>query len=233
MVKKQRARRPSDVAPAAYSGTVTTQREIADQLGLPVHPPKVEVFDLVAGTNTDPKGHVRTVRHFHREPFGLYLARTMPGHPRLASFESWLLPDLGLRVTRWAWHPGHERDLDFYLDVVDVEVGEQQWRTLDRYLDVEVRDGRSADLLDVDEFVLAVQARLLDAATAQRAVERACAAVDGLARHGYQLSAWLRDSGIELSWRGQPLEDLVPGQRATTANPVTPAASADSICDEH
>lgn len=192
---------------------MTTQREIAEQLGLPVHPPKVEVFDLVAGTNTDPKGHLRPVQRFHREPFGLYLARTMPGHPTFAALESWLLPAPGLRVTRWHWHSGHERDLDFYLDVVDVETGDRRWRTVDHYLDVEVRDGRGAELLDIDEFVVAVRAGLLDAATAQRAMERACAAVDGLARHGYDLSAWLRDSGIELSWRGQPVEDPVPGQR--------------------
>ncbi|MER7011868.1 DUF402 domain-containing protein [Saccharopolyspora sp. NPDC000359] len=192
---------------------MTTQREIAEQLGLPVHPPKVEVFDLAAGTNTDPKGHVRPVQLFHREPFGLYLTRAMPGHVRLAALESWLLPALGLRVTRWHWRPGHERDLDYYLDVVDVEVGEQRWRSVDHYLDVEVRTGRAADLLDVDEFVVAVRAELLDAETAQRAMEHAYAAVDGLARHGYDLSAWLRDSGIELSWRGQPIEDPVPEQR--------------------
>ncbi|MDA3628740.1 DUF402 domain-containing protein [Saccharopolyspora sp. WRP15-2] len=192
---------------------MTTQREIAEKLGLPVHPPKVEVFDLAAGTNTDPKGHVRTVQRFHRESFGLYLARTMPGHPQLAALESWLLPPLGLRVTRWDWHPGHERDLDFYLDVVDVEVGEQCWRTVDHYLDVEVRTHRGADLLDADEFVLAVRAELLDAETAQRAMERAYTAVDGLARHGYDLSAWLREHGIELSWNAQPVDDPVPGQR--------------------
>ncbi|MFI0470263.1 DUF402 domain-containing protein [Saccharopolyspora sp. 5N102] len=192
---------------------MTTQREIAEQLGLPVHPPKVEVFDLVANTNTDPKGHVRPVTHYACEPFGLYLARPMPGHPRIAALESWLLPSLGLRVTRWYWHPGHEDDVDFYIDVADVEPGERQWRTVDHYLDIVVRDGRAAELLDIDEFVIAVRAELLDPETAERAMRRACAAVDGLARHGYDLPKWLRDNGIELSWRGQPVQDPVPDQR--------------------
>ena len=192
---------------------MSTQREIAERLGLPVHPPKVEVFDLRAGTNTDPKQHVRAVEEYRETPFGLYLARPTPGHPRIAALESWLLPGLGLRITRWSWHPGHERDLDFYLDVVDVERGENRWRTVDHYLDVELREHREARLLDIDEFLLAVRAGLLDDATAHRAMETAYGAVDGLARHRYDLANWLRDNGIELSWRGQPSQGRVPGQR--------------------
>ncbi|MBB5156544.1 DUF402 domain-containing protein [Saccharopolyspora phatthalungensis] len=186
---------------------MTTQREIAEQLGLPVHPPKVEVFDLVANTNTDPKGHVRTVTHFRHQPFGLYLARPTPGHPTIAALESWLLPALGLRITRWYYHPGHEKDVDFYLDVVDIEPGEHRWRTVDHYLDVVVRDRRAAQVLDIDEFVVAVQAKLLDPETAERAMRRACETVEGLARHRYDLAKWLRDNGIELSWHGQLTED--------------------------
>ncbi|MDI2029814.1 DUF402 domain-containing protein [Saccharopolyspora sp. TS4A08] len=188
---------------------MTTQREIAERLGLPVHPPKTEVFDLAEGTNTDPKGHVRTVSRFRREPFGLYLARPMPGHPELAALESWLLPALGLRVSRFHRHPGHERDLDYYLDLVDVRTGEKQWRTVDHYLDLEVRQNRDAELLDIDEFVLAVRAELLDPETAERAMRRACAALEGLARCGYDLPKWLRDNDIELSWDGQPTQDPV------------------------
>lgn len=193
---------------------MTTQREIAERLGLPVHPPKTEVFDLAAGTNTDPKGHVRTVSRFRREPFGLYLARPMPGQPKIAALESWLLPSLGLRVTRWYWRPGHERDLDFYLDLVDVESGDAQWRTVDHYLDLEVRQGRDVELLDVDEFVLAVQSGLLEPETAERAMRRACAALEGITRCGYDLPKWLRTNDIELSWSGHPTQDPVPGPRS-------------------
>ena len=184
-----------------YSVGVSTQREIAEQLGLPIHPPKTETFDLTLRTNTDPKKRVRAVDEFRVEPFGLYMARSMPGHPRLRDVESWLLPELGLRVSRWGWQPGHEQDLDYYLDVAEIDPGGTRWRTIDLYLDVEVGNARWARLLDIDEFVLAVQAKLLDAATAQRALETAHAAVDGLARHSYDLDRWLREKGIELSWR--------------------------------
>ncbi len=183
---------------------MTTQREIAERLELPVHPPKVESFDLVAETNTDPKQTLRDVDEYRLEPFGLYVARPMPGHPHLRYLESWLLPEAGLRVSRWHWHPGSAPNHDFYVDIVDIETGPSRWRCVDHYLDIEVGDGRYARLVDIDEFVVAVQANLLDAETAQRALERAYRCVDGLAHHGYDLAAWLRSQGIMLSWRAQP-----------------------------
>jgi len=186
---------------------VTTQRQIAERLGLPVHPPKVEVFDLDAGTNTDPKQIVRPVERFRVEPFGLYLTRPMPGHPRLRSLESWLLPEQRLRITRWECHPGHSPQSDFYLDIAAVESGATRWRTVDHYLDVLLDEGSRAELVDVDEYLQAVRSGLLDERAAEGAMQAACAAVDGLARHGYRLADWLGAQGIELSWRGRPADD--------------------------
>lgn len=179
---------------------MTTQREIAERLGLPIHPPKVEIFDLEHRTNTDSKSRVRHVDEYRVEPFGLFMARPMADHPRATYVESWLLPDLGIRVTDWEWKPGAGRDQDFYLDIVDVERGSKQWRSVDYYLDITVRAGRGAEVLDIDEFLVAARADLLDPATAQRALEITYATTDGLARHDYDLARWLGDKGIELRW---------------------------------
>lgn len=172
-----------------------------EELDLPVHPPKVEVFDVAAGTNTDPKKHVRQVTEYRLAPFGLYLRRPMPGHPRFAGLESWLLPELGLRVTRQHWHPRKAEDLDYYLDIVDVETGPTRWRSTDWYLDIKVQHGRDAWVLDTDEFALAVQAGLLSAETAQRAMDITWRTVDGLARTGYDLPRMLASRGITLTWQ--------------------------------
>lgn len=182
---------------------MTTQREIADQLGLPIHPPKVEVFDLRARTNTDSKRLVRQVDEFRVEPFGLYMARPMVDHPRADYVESWLLPDLGLRVTDWQFKPGCEPDQDFYVDIAAIEPGPDQWRSVDHYLDVVVRTGSGAQVLDVDEFLTAVRADLLDHATAEAAMRTTYAVLDGLVAHAHDLSSWLREQGVELSWRAR------------------------------
>jgi hypothetical protein len=158
-----------------------------------VHPPKIETFDLDAMTNVDPKGFTRAVREYRAEPFGLFVARDFVDHPSISAMESWLLPDLGLRVTDWFFHPGQERDQDFYIDVVaiDVDAGGRRWRTEDHYLDLVLRTGRSVEVLDTDELLEAVVTGLLDQGSAQKALVKAYGAVEGLARHDYRLERWL------------------------------------------
>ncbi|WP_073480931.1 DUF402 domain-containing protein [Streptoalloteichus hindustanus] len=168
-----------------------------------IHPPKVEVFDVAAMTNTDPKGVVRRVDEYRVEPFGLYMARRIVDHPRMDYVESWLLPRLGLRVTDWRWLPGQERDQDYYVDIVDIAVSGARWTSTDHYLDLIVRTGRELEVLDSDEMLAAVGAGLLDPDTARRAMERTYRTVEGIARCGYDLPTWLAEHGVTLRWRSQ------------------------------
>lgn len=167
-----------------------------------IHPPKHETFDLVARTNTDPKGIVRRVDVYTVEPWGLYVARPTPGRAQFHYLQSWLLPSLGLRATVFHFTPGHERDQDFYLDVGRYTPGATVWHSEDHYLDLRVRTGIGAELDDVDELLTAVRAGLLTDEVAEEALRRAVHAVDGLARHGYDLGAWLAGHGMTLTWPG-------------------------------
>lgn len=166
-----------------------------------IHPPKMETFDIAAGINTDPKGVARQVQEYRVEPFGLYLARPAPGRQKFHYLESWVLPGLGLRLTDFWFTPGYERDQDFYVDVVTVEVTGGLWRTTDWYLDLSLRDGRGLDVLDTDELLAATSAGLLTQAEAHHALEVVYRTVAGLAAHSYQLRDWLSTMDIELTWR--------------------------------
>lgn len=165
-----------------------------------IHPPKVELFDLDAMTNTDPKGIVRAVREYRVEPFGLFLARDVVDHPSIHALESWLLPTLGLRITDWSYSPGHERDEHFYVDVVRIDVEGRRWRTEDHYLDLVVRPGRGVDVLDTDELLDAVVAGLLDRSTARAALATTYRTLEALTLHGYRLDRWLSTVGIRPTW---------------------------------
>ncbi|MGH3620811.1 MAG: DUF402 domain-containing protein [Sciscionella sp.] len=151
-------------------------------------------------TNTDPKGYLRAVDEYRVEPFGLYMARPMIGHPTLAYVESWLLPDLNLRVTDFRFHPGAERDQDFYLDIAKIEPGETVWRCVDLYLDIVVRQGRGLKVLDGDELLAATGAGLLDAPTAASAMETSFDTVAGIASNGYDVPRWLLNRGVLVTW---------------------------------
>jgi uncharacterized protein len=166
-----------------------------------VHPPKIENFDVTAMTNVDPKGYLRQVDEYRVEPFGLYMAREVTGHQSLSYRESWLLPDLGIQVTDWYFHPGHERDQDFYIDIGLIRPGERRWQLVDLYLDVVLRTGRGLDVLDTDELLAATAEGYIDARTARQAIETTHRTVDQLAAHGYDVAAWLAELGIELTWR--------------------------------
>ncbi|MFL6123855.1 DUF402 domain-containing protein [Actinophytocola sp.] len=163
-----------------------------------LHPPKVELFDTAAMTNTDPKGFVRTVDRYEVTDFGLYMARPLDGHPDIAYFRSWLLPEHGLRVGRWLPHPGRTLDHDVYIDIVDIQPG-PVWRTVDLYLDVLVNDHQGLRVVDTDEIIEANTAGFLDRVVMQRAFERTFTAVEGIAASGYDVEAWL---GVPLTWPG-------------------------------
>lgn len=166
-----------------------------------LHPPKVEYFDPAAKTNTDPKGIVRDVEEYREEPFGLYMARPTPGRTQFHYIESWLLPELGLRITDFWFTPGHERDQDFYLDVVDIRREGGVWVATDLYLDLVLRDKKSVQVIDTDELLAAVTAGLLSPADGERALGVSHTTVDGLATHGHDLRGWLSTKDISLGWR--------------------------------
>jgi uncharacterized protein len=166
-----------------------------------IHPPKHEVFDLRARTNTDPKGIVRDVDVYTVQPWGLYMARPTPGRAQFHYLESWLLPELGLRATVFHFNPGHERDQDFYLDVGRYTAGVDVWEAEDHYLDLVVRTGKDVGLTDIDELVAAVKQGLLSAEAAEAAIRTAVSAVDALARHDYDLGRWLTGRDMPLTWR--------------------------------
>jgi predicted RNA-binding protein associated with RNAse of E/G family len=166
-----------------------------------IHPPKRETFDVTARTNTDPKGIVRDVDLYEVHPWGLYVARPTPGRAQFHYLESWLLPSLRLRATVFHFSQGYERDQDFYLDVGPITVDGDVWRSEDHYLDLVLRTGTSVELIDVDEVFEAVQAGLITAENASVAVQTAAVAIDGLARHDYDLGRWLAEKEMVLTWR--------------------------------
>ena len=167
-----------------------------------IHPPKRETFDLVARTNTDPKGFVRAVDVYTVKPWGLYMARPTPGRVQFKYLESWLLPSLGLRVNVFRFNPGYEREQDYYLDVGEFTPGETVWRAEDHYLDLVTHDGECTELLDVDELLDAHRHGLVSSLIAERTIQRAVHAIEGLSENGHDLRRWLDGNEMHLTWAG-------------------------------
>lgn len=147
---------------------------------------------------------MRAVDVYSEQPWGLYMARPTPGRAQFHYMESWLLPALRLRATVFHFSPGHERDQDYYLDVGRYTPGTTVWHSEDHYLDLVVRTGVDVELADVDELLTAVRHGLLTPETGEEAVQTAVSAIDGLARHDYELNRWLAAKGMPVTWHGTP-----------------------------
>ncbi|RJO69251.1 DUF402 domain-containing protein [Nocardia panacis] len=161
--------------------------------------PKIEYFNVAELTNTDAKGFVRQVERFHVEPWGLYMART--AGPEFHYVESWLLPDLSIRATIAHRHAGDHHGRDYSLDIGEYSrIEPKRWRAVHHYLDIKVSGGHRAELRGVEDLLAAHAAGLVPTDQAHRALERATAAMDGLACHDHDMDSWLSARGIGLTW---------------------------------
>lgn len=165
------------------------------------HPPKYEIFDVPAGTNTDNKGFVRPVQTYRRTDYGLYMSRTAD-HPRFHHLETWLLPDLGLRANIFHFVPDHRTGQRLYLDVGEFTWPDaaDRWYAHDWYLDLVDVEHRPLELIDIDEIFEAHTAGFLTTAQCERAVQIATRALTGAARHG-GVQPWLdAEIGERMTW---------------------------------
>lgn len=165
------------------------------------HPPKREVFDVPAMTNTDNKGFVRPVQEYRETPYGLYMSRTAD-HPRFSHLETWLLPRLGVRANIFHFREGHRAGQRLYLDIGRFAGPDEagRWHAVDWYLDLVDVPGTPLELIDVDELFEARVAGFVTTAEATEAVEIAAAALTGSIAAG-DVQAWLdAEIGDRLTW---------------------------------
>ncbi|ACY22079.1 conserved hypothetical protein [Gordonia bronchialis DSM 43247] len=166
------------------------------------HPPKREVFDVPAMTNTDNKGFVRPVLDYQVNDYGLYMSRTAD-HPRFEHLETWLLPSLGLRANIFHFRDGYRDGQRLYLDVGSSTGPDDagRWHAVDWYLDLVDVPGRPLDLVDVDELFEAHAAGLMTLTESEEAVTIATRALVGAAEFGHDVQAWLDAAiGHRLTW---------------------------------
>ncbi|MEV6773002.1 DUF402 domain-containing protein [Nocardia sp. NPDC051030] len=164
------------------------------------HRPRLEFFNLAELSWTDYHGYLHQVEHMHAEPWGLYMERIVD-NPRFRYIESWMLPELSLRVTVYHQRPGHDRGQTYYLDIGDYgPVGPKKWRAEGHYVHVVARPGQVPELLGIDELLAAHAAGHFDSVRTQTAIARAAAVVDGIAGCGHDVDRWLAAQGVALSW---------------------------------
>lgn len=164
-----------------------------------MHPPKVSRYDLLLKTH-EVKWGLCPVTRFEMGEGWLLMERPMLEHPDFLGMNSYVLPDLGIAVTRWQHRPESRYTwYDYYVDILTCEVEGEIWTTRDFYLDVVVLENRAAFTNDTDEFLEAVHEGLLSQAEAALALTKMHTLLNGLGECGYSMKAWLkREVGLEM-----------------------------------
>ncbi len=123
-------------------------------------------------------------------------------HPESLTMRGQVLPDLGLQVVRFEYRKPERphANFDYYVDVVRVSEQGERWVVRDLYLDVLVFEGERAEIIDTDEYLEATEEGHLDAEEAAYALTTAHILLNGLAKHGYSLAAYLQAEGVTLAW---------------------------------
>ncbi|MHB8926086.1 MAG: DUF402 domain-containing protein [Bacillota bacterium] len=159
---------------------------------------KREVIDLGRMVHVDPKGIERPLSLGERRGPSVYIERDFRDHPVIKRFRAWHFPALGWRVCvyeavdgPWPW--------DWYVDIAriteagrgaDVGCGPaagDRLEVLDLYVDVAVREGRSYELLDLDELAGGLRNGEITAGDAAWALERAQHLCDLLAENDFSM----------------------------------------------
>jgi predicted RNA-binding protein associated with RNAse of E/G family len=123
-----------------------------------------------------------------------------PEDPFSDSEVTWLIPDLGLKLTHHRPRSRHARCGPSTLTAVRVLVDGRSWQTTDLLLGLAVPGGTTARIVHCEEFAAAVAGRVLSPGDADQALRIVHRTLEEISEHRHDLTAWLTYGGIYDIW---------------------------------
>lgn len=164
-----------------------------------ISPQLVEVIDVFSSQRRHPSGYVHQLEVCHVERWGLAVECPTPEAADHAAEITWLLPDLGLKLTRFRPRSRHSRPGPSTLTAVHIERETRSWTTTDLLLGLEIQDRGRARITHAAEFATAVATGALRLSEADYALHTVHRTLDEITRHR-DLNQWLAYRGIFEIW---------------------------------
>ncbi|GGP50496.1 DUF402 domain-containing protein [Saccharothrix coeruleofusca] len=163
-------------------------------------PQLVDVVDTVSAVRNYSSGTSRRLSRCQVERWGLRLECPTPEDPFADSEVTWLMPELGLRLTHHRPRSRHARSGPSVLSAVRVTRDGRSWHTTDLLLGLAVPGGTTARIVRCEEFAAAVAGRVLGPGDADLALRTVHRTLEEVSLHRHDLGAWLTHRGIYDTW---------------------------------
>ena len=164
-----------------------------------ISPQLIEVIDVFSSQRRQPSGIVAQLEVCHVERWGLAVECPAPDTTDHGTEVTWLLPDLGLRLTRYRPRSRHSRPGPSLLTAVRIERAMRSWTTTDLLLGLEVGDHGRARITHAGEFAAAVDSGAIRQSEADYALRTVHRTLDEVTRHR-DINQWLAHRGIFDAW---------------------------------
>ncbi|MFD9704061.1 hypothetical protein [Lentzea sp. NPDC059081] len=169
-------------------------------MGAVTTPQLVDVVDTWSGVRAYSSGGTRTLDACDVERWGLRIEQPTPEDPFSDAEFTWLMPDLGLRLTTHRGRSRHSRSSPSILSAVRVECDNRHWRTTDLLLGLAIHGGTTPRIVRTEEFAAAVAGRVLRPGDADQALRTVHRALEELSNVNHNLTSWLTWHGIYDAW---------------------------------
>ena len=169
-------------------------------MGTAITPQLVDIVDTFTAERSYPSGTTQRLTFCRVEPWGLRTEIPTPDDQFADSEVTWLLPDLGLRMTYRRPRSRHARTGPCTLTAVRVQRDTRSWRTTDLLLGLSIPGGTTARIVGAEDFAAAVAGGILrtdDADLALRTVHRT---LEELSHCAHDVFSWLGYQQIETPW---------------------------------
>ncbi|WP_344128843.1 hypothetical protein [Saccharopolyspora halophila] len=164
-----------------------------------VSPRLVEVIDMFTARRTHPSGQVDQLEICETEPWGLMVVCLLPHDPHHDMEITWLLTDLGVRMTRLRPRDQNAPGGPSALTAVAIQRDTRTWTTTDLLLRLEIPGQGRPRVTRAAEFASAVAQGAIRQSEADYAFSTVHRTLDEITRHR-TINQWLAYRGIFEPW---------------------------------
>ncbi|PRW62214.1 DUF402 domain-containing protein [Actinopolyspora mortivallis] len=164
-------------------------------MGSVITPQHVEIVDVASAQRHLGSGTVQQLDDCHLERWGLCMECSTPHDPAHGSEVTWLLPEPGLRLTRYLPRSRHARPEGSLLTAVRIDRDAWSWITTDLQLGLEVPERGTPRIVNSGEFASAVSDGLLSPEEADLALHTVHRTFEEISLHR-DLDQWLAYRGV-------------------------------------